>query len=136
MALIRRIPRARYLMIALTMAVMLSNVVSTSPGKTHLVEAGRWLSSSTVDASRIYIDSGRTAYHAGWLNTVPATRNDRKKIEQAVASGNYVIFVLEVSRKDPPAENWLHAIGLRVVRRFEHPNHDVVLIAQPQRNQP
>ena len=136
LALIRRFPHARYFVITLTMAVMVSNVVSTSPGKTYLVEAGHWLSGSTVEGSRVYIDSGRTAYHAGWLNTVPATRNDRKKIEQAVASGNYDIFVLEVSRKDPPAENWLHAIGLRVVRRFEHPNHDVVLIAQPQRNQP
>ena len=136
LALIRRLPHARYFVIALTIAVMITNVVSTSPGKTHLVEAGRWLSSSTADASRVYIDSGRTAYHAGWLSTVPATRNDRTKIEQAVASGNYDVFVLEISRKDPPAENWLHTIGLRIVRRFEHRNHDAVLIAQPQRSKP
>ncbi len=134
MALIRRIPRARYLMIALTMAVMLSNVVSTSPGKTHLVEAGRWLSSSTVDASRIYIDSGRTAYHAGWLSTVPATRNDRTQIEQAVSSGNYDLFVLEVSRKDTPIGPWFHSIGLSEIKRFDSHSGDAVVIASATDN--
>ncbi len=129
LALIRRFPRARYLVIALTMAVTVSNVVSTSPGKTHLVAAGHWLSSSTVDAARVYIDSGRTAYHAGWLSTVPATRNDRTKIEQAVASGNYDVFVLEVSRKDPPMEAWFRSIGLSEIRRFDSHNGDAVIIA-------
>ncbi len=131
LAIIRHFPRWRFLVIAALIVTMISNVVSSGLGKTHLVAAGHWLSANVTDVSRVYIDSGRTAYHAGWLKVVPATRNDRQKIEQAIASRHYDIFVLEVSRKDPPIEPWLQMSGLQVIRRFDHPNHDALLVAKP-----
>jgi len=136
LALIRRFPRWRFVVIALAIALMAGNVVSTGPGKTHFVEAGRWLAGHSIDSRKVYIDSGRTAYHAGWQSTVVAVRNNRPGIEQAIATGNYEIFVLELSRKDPPVDDWLQQAGLRVIQRFELPDRDAVLVAEPIRKQP
>lgn len=136
LALLRRFPRWRIAMIALAVAVMAGNVVSTGPSKAHFVEAGRWLAGQTVDSGKVYIDSGRTAYHAGWQSSVVAARNDRPGIERAIATGSHEIFVLEVSRKDPPVDDWLQQVGLRVIQRFELPNRDAVLVAEPIRKQP
>jgi hypothetical protein len=136
LALIHRFPRWRLIVIVLAIALMAGNVVSTGLGKTHFVEAGRWLSEHNINREKSYIDSGRAAYYAGWHGAAIAVRNDRHSIEQAIATGNYEIFVLEVSRKDPPVDDWLQQIGLRVIQRFELPNRDAVLVAEPNRKQP
>lgn len=132
----RRFPRWRPAVVGVALALMLGNVVSTGSGKTHLVAAGQWLASHAGESSRVYIDSGRTAYHAGWQKIAVAERNDRAGIERAVADKQHELFVLEVSRKDPPAEDWLRQAGLRVVERFEHPNRDAVIVAVPATRQP
>jgi hypothetical protein len=134
--LIRRFPRWRPLAVALALLLALANVVSLHPPKTHFVAAGRWLAQERQDARSVYIDSGRTAYYAGWLDVTPAQRNDRAAIEQAVRDGQYELFVLELSRKDPPAEDWLARLGLTVLQRFPHPNKDAVIIAAPPPRQP
>lgn len=125
----RRYPRWRWLMIGLAVLLALANVISTGPGKQHFVEAGNWLASNGSAPSRVYIDSGRTAHHAGWQKTKLAERNDRPAIEQATADAQYDLFVLEISRHDPPVEDWLEKTGLRILKRFDHPNGDAVIIA-------
>ncbi|MCK6404428.1 MAG: hypothetical protein L6Q60_00270 [Rhodocyclaceae bacterium] len=129
--LIRRFPRWRHLIIASALLLAAGNVVSTGPGKGHFVEAGKWLAANVSSPERVYIDSGRTAYHAGWHTPQVAERNRRENILRAAANGPYDLFVLEVSRKDPPWDPPLERSGLQVVQRFELRNGDAVVIARP-----
>ncbi|MCP5267988.1 MAG: hypothetical protein H6943_03000 [Zoogloeaceae bacterium] len=133
MALIAaRYHRLRWLLLVLTIAIMLANVISLGQGKTHFVDAGHWLSSNAQESSRVYIDSGRTAYHAGWRKIpVQRERNNRSEIEKPETQARFDLFVLEVSRKDAPIDDWLASSGLRIVKRFDHPNRDAVLVVQP-----
>lgn len=132
--LIRRFPRWRHLIIASALLLAAGNVVSTGPGKGHFVEAGKWLAANVSSPERVYIDSGRTAYHAGWHTPQVAERNRRENILRAAADGPYDLFVLEVSRKDPPWDPPLERSGLQVVQRFELRNGDAVVIAAPSNN--
>ena len=133
---IRRFPRWRSVAVALALLLMLSNVISTGSGKTHFVDAGRWLADNVTDSTMVYIDSERTAYHAGWLKTTIAKRNDKAAIEQAVSSGKYELFALETSHNDPLIENWLPLIGLHVIKQFKHPSGDSLVVAGPTKKQP
>jgi hypothetical protein len=127
--MIQRYPRWRWLMVGLAVALALSNVISTGPGKQHFVDAGHWLASNSKGPSGVYIDSGRTAHHANWPKIKLADRNNRPAIEQAAALAQYELFVLEILRRDPPLEDWMDETGLRILQRFDHPNGDAVIIA-------
>lgn len=134
--LARRFPRWRPLAVGLALLLVLANVVSMHPPKTHFVDAGRWLEREHKEPRGVYIDSSRTAYYAGWFDVAPAPRDDRAAIEQAARGGQYELFVLELSRKDAPAEEWLRSIGLEITQRFIHPNKDAVIVAVPRRSTP
>ncbi len=126
-----RFPRWRWLLIAMMVTTMLANVVSSSQGKTHFVDAGHWLSANVQESPRVYIDSGRTAYHAGWRKIpIQRERNNRTEIEKPETQARFDLFVLEVSRKDTPIDAWLASTGLHVAKRFDHPNHDAVIVVQ------
>jgi hypothetical protein len=58
-------PRFKMPIVIIGILLMLANVISLSPKKTHFVDAGRWLAEQPMDVSRLYIDSGRAAYYAG-----------------------------------------------------------------------
>lgn len=127
----RRHPRWRLPMLTLAFLLMIGNVVSLSPGKTHYVEAGKWLATNAAESPRVYIESGRAAYYAGWYKIELAQKTRRAEVEDAVAQAKYDLYVLEVSRKDPPVDDWLRQVGLRVVNRFDHPKGDAVVVAVP-----
>lgn len=118
------------LVIAIVMA--LANVVSTGPGKAHFAEAGAWLTEKAPAVSRVYIDSGRTAYHARWQNIAALQpRNDRDAIAAAARSDAFELFVLERSRKDDPIIEWLEKeCRLTIVARFGRPDKDEVIVAR------
>ena len=124
-------PKWRTIFIAITVIMALSNVVSFGQGKTHHSEAGKWLAANTSESAEIYIDSGRTAYFANWENVRLAPRNDRQAIKEAVAGKKYDLYVLEVSRKDPPIDDWLANNGLNVKQRFGIVSKDSLIIAEP-----
>ena len=126
-----RFRHAKLLIVALSLALAAANVISTGTGKTHHINAGKWLANSGTDVTKVYIDSGRTAFHAGWTKAAVAERHNRSEIERAIASQRYELFVLEISRKDPPWESWLRDSALQVVQRFELPNKDAVIVAIP-----
>ena len=128
----QRFRHANAITIVLCLVLAAGNVISTGAGKAHHVEAGKWLANSGTDVAKVYIDSGRTAYHAGWAKVPIAARNNRAEIEHAATSRRYEFFVLEISRKDPPWESWLRDTGLQVVQRFEIPNGDAVVVAIPR----
>lgn len=129
-AILARFPRWRVPIIAVPLLIALANVISLSPGKTHLIDAGHWLAANVREPATVYIDSGRTAYHAGWLDRQTPTRNDRPAIAAAVADPHYRLFVLEISRHDPAPDEWLNSLGLHVVQRFQHAKGDAVIVAE------
>jgi hypothetical protein len=129
--LIQRYPRWRHVIVGVAVLAALANVVSTGQAKTHYVAAGSWLAENATETARVYVESGRAAHYAGWYKIKPAERNRREKLAVEIRQGRYDLLVLEVSRKDPPLDDWLAQMGLRVVQRFEHTNRDAVVIAAP-----
>jgi hypothetical protein len=129
--MLQRYPRWRYLFISFAVLAGLANVVSTGQAKTHYVQAGNWLAGNATESSRVYVESGRSAYYAGWYKIRLEDRNRREKLAVEISQGQYDLLVLEISRKDPPLDDWLERTGLRVVQRFEHPSKDAVVIAAP-----
>ncbi len=124
-------PRGSWLAVGLGIFLALSNVISTSPGKTHFVEAGQWLAAHHPVANRVYINSERTAYHAGWLRIAVAERNLRSEITRVAHAGQHDLFVLELSRKDPQDQAWLDEARLHVIQRFGTPGRGEVVVAVP-----
>lgn len=135
--IVQRWPRGHWPLIAIGIALALANVVSTSQGKGHFAEAGRWLAMNATETTRIYIDSPRTAFHAQWNNVELMARNDRPTIAVAAKSQRYDLFVLEKSRKDPPIDSWLEEeSGLRIIQRFGQREKDEVIVAWPKPSAP
>ena len=130
--LMERFPRWRVAMVALALLVMASNVVSSGAGKLHYIEAGDWLANNVKDTSRVYVESGRAAYHAGWRYATNRGSMDRSQLRDALRGGKYDLVVLEVSRKEHDFEQWLEEAGMREVRRFGSDRGDSVRVAVPK----
>jgi len=128
--LMQRFPRWKWLMVALALLTMAANVVSFSPRKTHIVEAGRWLGANAHDAARVGVDNARLAYYAGWRAS-QAVSLDRAALGAALAQKRIDMAVFEVSRKDADVEAWLAERGLKGVRRFANKAGDAVIVAVP-----
>ncbi|MDS4015031.1 MAG: hypothetical protein RKP46_11885 [Candidatus Accumulibacter sp.] len=133
--LIERYPRWRLAVFSAAVLLACANVISTGPGKGHFAEAGKWLATNAA-SSRVYIDSSRTAYHAGWSGASLAERNRREAIRDAIDSGEFDLFVLELSRKDPPWNSDFWTSSVVVLKRFESRNGDAVIIARPSERTP
>lgn len=128
--LMQRFPRWKALMAALALATMAANVVSLSPRKTHIVEAGRWLGANAHDAARVGVDNARLAYYAGWRASQAASL-DRPALAQALASGRVDMVAIEAPRKDADVDKWLADHGLQAVQRFANKAGDAVIVAVP-----
>lgn len=130
-SLLQHFPRWRHVIIVAVLLVAFSNVISFGQGKTHFIQAGNWLSENASETPRVFMGSGRAAYYAGWLKIKHEEKKSRELLTAEIQQGKYDLLVLEVSRKDPPIDEWLDRVGLRIVQRFEHPNKDAVIIAEP-----
>lgn len=129
--LIQRFPRWKIPVVLVTLLIMVGNVASLSPGKQQYVEAGAWLAQNASESPRIYIESARSAYYAGWRFAGRPEPKLRASLPEALAQGQYDLVVLEVSRKETEVAAWLERAGLREIKRFAHPNRDAVIIAEP-----
>lgn len=129
--LMQRFPGWKTPMVLLAFLVMAGNVISLAPAKHHFVEAGSWLARNASDSPRVYIESPRAAYYAGWRFTRRPASEDRSGLVAGLEQGKYDLVVLEVSRKEPDIEPWLGSLKLAKVARFVHPNGDAVIIARP-----
>lgn len=126
-ALTQRFPRWKALMVALALLTLAANVVSLSPRKTHVVEAGRWLAANVADRSLACLASSRIAYYAGWRSA--GIVFEGAAFDRALDDGRCVWVVLETKRKEYP-DDWLKRKQLREVRRFENPGGETVIIAR------
>ncbi|MBK6630901.1 MAG: hypothetical protein IPG33_07495 [Betaproteobacteria bacterium] len=133
--LMQRFPRWKAPMLVLALLTMAANVVSLSPGKAHIVEAGRWLGANAADPSRVGVDNARIAHYAGW-RTSGSVILDRTALTKALAGQRVDRVAIEVSRKDADAEKWLAENRLQVERRFANKAGDAVIVAVPAQVQP
>jgi hypothetical protein len=126
--LMRRFPRWRMLMVALALVTMAANVISLSPRKTHIVEAGRWLGVNAHDATRVGVDNARIAYYAGW-RTSQAVSLDRPALAAALTEKRIDMVAIEVPREATDIEKWLAEHHLQPVQRFANKAGDAVIVA-------
>jgi hypothetical protein len=124
----QRFPRWRTAILAVVALALVANVVSIGSPKQYYKEAGAWLASNAIESPKVYVESARAAFYAGWRYN--GTAPDRPKLENGLARGEYDLVVLEVSRNEPDIEPWLSRLGLCRVIAFEHTNSDAVVIAQ------
>ena len=110
---------------------MVSNVVSLHPNKQHFIQAGRWLAQNATESPRVYLESPRTAYYAGWVFSKWQAPRDRSLLPQEVAQKRYDLVVLEVSGKEAGITAWLSSIGLHEIQRFSQKTGDAIIIAKP-----
>lgn len=130
--LMQRFPAWKIPMVLLAVLVMVANVVSSGPAKRHFVEAGAWLAKNASPSPRVYNESSRAAYYAGWRFTRKPAPEDRSGLAPGLEQGSYDLVVLEVSRKEADAGRLLQELKLAEVARFAHPNGDAVIVARPQ----
>lgn len=117
-------------MVALALVTMAANVVSLSPKKTHIAEAGRWLGVNAPDSGRVGVDNARIAYYAGW-RTSQAVSLDRAALGTALAQKRIDMVAVEAPRKDAETEVWLAEHRLQAVQRFANKAGDAVIVAVP-----
>ena len=120
-----RWPRLVRAFVVLALLVMLANVVSLSAKKTHLVEAGHWLSEHVEADANIYYEDLRIGYYAGF----------GYQLERAVprpaalaAPEPYAYLLIEADGDEPWLLEWLEQHDRRVLARFANRKDDAVLV--------
>lgn len=126
-----RFPRWKLPVVVVAVLLAFSNAVTLAPGKHHFVAAGEWLAQNATDSPRVYVESARSAYYAGWRFSGRPDPAARSRLAGPLKAGSYDLVVLEVSRKEEDIAGWLDEVGLREIVRFTHPNRDAVVIAAP-----
>ena len=124
-------PRWRGVLVSLMLLTALSNVNPFHNGKkAYFVEAGKWLAANVSDSPRVYIESNRTTYYAGWRTRQQSAENTEALVV-LFKQGSYDLLIFEFSHNDVPVDALLEKSGLRVVKRFEARNKDAVIVAAP-----
>lgn len=125
-----RWPRASRLVAFVALLGMIANVISLTPSKTHLVEAGQWLARTAPDIKRIGFEDQRVAYYAG-AGYFPWLQFDRDEAGTRLARGE-LDYVVVASAPERPVEEapWFSANALSVVQRFEQPSGAAVVVVQ------
>lgn len=132
--MMERFRRARVALVTIGIVSMLANVVSLSPGKIQYENAGAWIQAQQMEHARIYVESRRVAYHAGFGYRYPAVDRDTAIIQ--ARQGTFDFVVLEGAPPGPESfASWLDANGMELVVRFEGAGRDI-LVLRPRRAEP
>lgn len=126
LALARDFPRLAKILSAIALLVMLQNVVSFSPKKTHYLEAGTWLSQNTHPTDAIFYDDSRLAYYAG--RGYPYMALTREQAMSAEHLQEYRYFVLIANPNDPTLQRWMRHQHRRLLGQFVNRKGDTVLV--------
>ncbi|MBK7425447.1 MAG: hypothetical protein IPJ48_21485 [Propionivibrio sp.] len=125
----KRFPRWKHVMLLLSFVIMFNNAVSFRKGQPYFIRAGEWLAKNSSENSRIYVESPRTAYYAGWRQSLVSDPLNRPDKTGGMPMDNYDFIVLEVPHSDTEIGPWLTRNKLRVLQRFENSRKDSVIIA-------
>jgi hypothetical protein len=125
-------PRWRYLLIGLGLIIALDNLHLFSQKKTQFIEAGHWVAQHIKTQERVYLNSPRTAYHAGWgYRRWHKPADNWAALRAGLAAGDYDWLVLEFSRHEQAIPAQLEALGLETIKHFSIPKGDSVLVTRP-----
>lgn len=129
--LVHRFPAWKLPLVFLALLIATSNVITFAPPKRHFIEAGEWLSANAEDTPRVYIDSARAAYYAGWRFSSRPSPEKRTELIEGLKRKEYDLVILEVTRKESAIASFLAQWGLAVVIEFHHPGGDRIIVARP-----
>ena len=121
----KRFPRLGKVVIILALLVMLHNVVSFNPKKTHYLEAAAWLSQNTSPADAIFYEDSRLAYYAGRGYPSMPTRAEAMSPEHA---RDFRYFVLTIKPGDTSLQIWMTEQHKQVLSQFENRRGERVVI--------
>jgi hypothetical protein len=125
-AFVREFPRCGKWLVVLGLLVMLSNVISTGAGKTHYVEAGRWMSAHVEPGAKTYFEDGRISYYAGRGYVLPVLTAEEAM--SAAHAGDYQYFLIEAKGDEPWLNEWLVAHKLRIIEHFANRKGATVVV--------
>ncbi|QNH80654.1 hypothetical protein GGD92_17275 [Pseudomonas protegens] len=118
-------PRLGKSLVVIGLLVMLSNVVSTSAGKTQYVEAGRWFAANTDTQAPAYFEDGRIGYYAGrgYAPSIP-----REQAMSAQHAGQYRYFLIEAKPDEAWLVSWLGEHNMKILASFANRKGARVLV--------
>lgn len=122
-------PRWAKALVVVALLVMLDNVVSLGPKKTHYIEAGRWLSEHYQKTDAVFYDDPRIGYYAGW--GYPGALQVRALDLQPEQIEQYRLFVVEADSDEVWLDEWLLSNRLERVAKFANRKGDAVHIIAP-----
>ncbi|BBP57006.1 hypothetical protein [Pseudomonas sp. St316] len=127
-AFVGQFPRLGKVIIVLGLLVMLSNVISTGAGKTHFVEAGRWMAANTEPGAPAYFEDGRISYYAGRGYSLQVMTREQAMTEHA---GDFRYFLIEARENEPWLVEWLAQHKQKIIARFANRKGATVLVVGP-----
>lgn len=125
-AFVQQFPRLGKALVGVCLLVMLSNVVSISPGKSQYVEAGHWLAANSEPEAPVFFDDGRIGYYAG-RPYVPSTIGAQEALSPAHVD-QYRYFMIEAKGDEPWLTRALAEYKLKIVARFANRKGAAVLV--------
>jgi len=121
-----RFPRAVKLLVVISIGVMIANVISLSPKKTHYIEAASWIKQNELpdEASKtFYFEDIRIAYYAGWSYAFLEDQSEKlyaQSAEQILndenAKQHFSYFVFEENPNTPWLVAWFN----------QHPSYKIL----------
>jgi uncharacterized Tic20 family protein len=123
---VRQFPRWGKVLVVLGFLVMLSNVVSISPGKTHYIEAGKWMAANTERGTSAYFEDGRISYYAG--RGYALTEMTREQAMSPEHAGDFRYFLIDGRGDEPWLSEWLVEHKQRIITRFANRKGATVLV--------
>ena len=125
-------PKWNVLILSLCFLTMGDNVISWNRGQTHLLDAGKWLAANVPANSRIYIDSNRTAYYAGWKLDRVRAYEIREEASEEMRRGDFDWVIVEIPDDNTWLDSWLDRTNLQLQKRFSSAKRDSVIVATPK----
>ena len=124
MTFAHRYPRSSKVLAVVNVLVMLANVVSLSPTKTHYKDGAQWVAEHVPPSAAVYFQERRMYYYAG-RRIEPVLPVDQ--VIGSAASG-FDYFVLEFAAADPRLADFLTRERLHALISFENSGGEVVTI--------
>lgn len=122
----RQFPRMGRALVAVALLVMLSNVITTGAGKTHYVEAGRWMSTHIEPDAPAFFEDGRISYYAGRGYVLPGLTREQAMSPQH--AGDYRYFLIDAKEGEPWLVEWLASHQLKVLAHFANRKGATILV--------
>lgn len=119
-------PKLSRFLLAISLVVMLDNVVSFSAKKTHYREAGQWLAGNVPKNEQIYYEDERIRYYAGWGYSMDQVPKAAALSPEHV--GEYRYFVLEGKADEPWLREFLTQQHKRILTQFSNKKKNTVLV--------